>query len=107
MGEWYQEVDGELGRKPTFVVERALYPSSFEEYWLGASGNFSMAWRAWDSRTQKWDFAWMSTEGLFQIWEGKKVNDIWYIYKIFIINEQEVLSHQAFIPKKRKYINKN
>ncbi len=99
VGEWYKEVDGELSSVPTFVVKRALYHSSFEEYWMGAGGNFSMAWRAWDTRTQKWDFAWMSTDGLFQIWEGKKVNGIWYIYKIFIINDQEVLSRQAFTPQ--------
>ena len=99
VGEWYQEVDGELHSEPTFVVKRALYHSSFEEYWMGAGGNFSIAWRAWDSRTRKWDFAWMSTDGLFQIWEGKKVDGIWYIYKTFMINDQEVLSRQAFIPE--------
>ena len=99
VGEWYKEVDGVISSEPTFVVKRALYHSSFEEYWMGAGGNFSIAWRAWDTRTQKWDFAWMSTDGLFQIWEGKKVNDIWYIYKIFIINDKEVLSRQAFTPQ--------
>ena len=101
VGEWYKEVDGVLSNEPTFVVKRALYHSSFEEYWMGAGGNFSMAWRAWDTRTQKWDFSWMSTDGLFQLWEGKKVNGIWYMYKVFIINDQEVLSRQAFIPQNK------
>lgn len=41
----------------------------------------------------------MSTDGLFQIWEGKKVDGIWYIYKTFMIDGQEVLSRQAFIPE--------
>jgi len=102
VGEWYKEVDGLLSNEPTFVVKRALYNSSFEEYWMGAGGNFSMAWRAWDTRTQSWGFAWMSTDGLFQNWEGKKINGIWYMYKIFIIQGKEVLSRQAFIPEGEK-----
>ena len=104
VGEWYQEVDGALSSEPTFVVKRALYHSSFEEYWIGAGGNFSIAWRAWDTRTQSWEFAWMSTDGLFQNWEGKKLNGIWYMYKTFIINNQEVLSRQAFIPIDEKLL---
>ncbi len=99
VGEWYKEEEGVLQSMPTFVVKRALYHSAYEEYWMGAGGNFSMAWRAWDSRTRKWDFAWMSTDGLFQNWEGKKVKGIWYIYKTFVINKQKVLSRQAFIPQ--------
>lgn len=99
VGEWYEEVDGLISNDPTFVVKRALYHSSFEEYWMGAGGNFSIAWRAWDTRTQSWDFAWMSTDGLFQNWEGKKLNGIWYMYKTFLIENKEVLSRQAFIPQ--------
>ena len=99
VGEWYQEVDGRLKETPSFVVKRGLYHSSFEEYWMGTGGNFSIAWRAWDSRTKKWDFAWMSTDGLFQLWEGRKLNDVWYMHKTFIINGKEVHSRQAFIPE--------
>jgi len=100
VGNWYQVVDGTTSDKVSFIVKRALYHSSYEEYWFTAGGvDFSMAWRAWDTRTRKWDFAWMSTDGLFQIWEGKKVNGIWYMYKTFIINGESVLSRQAFIPQ--------
>lgn len=84
--------------EPTFIVKRSLYKSSFEEVWIGAGGNYSITWRAWDTRTKKWDFAWMSTDELFQIWEGKKVDGIWYIYKTFIISDETILSRQAFIP---------
>ncbi len=101
VGEWYKVEDDQLSNQPTFVVKRGLYASSFEEYWMGAGGNFSIAWRAWDSRTQQWDFAWMSTDGLFQLWEGKKVDDTWYMNKTFLINGNKVLSRQAFIPKGR------
>lgn len=99
VGEWYKFENDQLSNQPTFIIKRGLYNSSFEEYWIGAGGDFSMAWRAWDSRTQQWDFAWMSTDGLFQLWEGKKVEDTWYMYKTFIIDDKEILSRQAFIPQ--------
>ena len=99
VGEWYKIEEDQLSNQPTFVVKRGLYASSFEEYWMDAGGNFSMAWRAWDSRTRQWDFAWMSTDGFFQLWEGKKIDNIWYMVRTFIIDGKEVLSRQAFIPQ--------
>lgn len=100
IGVWYKEVDGKIENSPTFVVTQGLYKAAFEETWMGAGGDFSKAWRAWDGRTKKWDFAWMSADGLFQIWEGKKIDGIWYMYKTFILDDGlEVLSRQAFIPK--------
>lgn len=103
IGEWYRVENDTLQNRPSFVVKRGLYHSSYQEFWMGPGGNFSTAWRAWDSRTRKWDFAWMSTDGLFQIWEGRKVEGIWYIYKTFILdNGEEVLSRQAFMMENDK-----
>ena len=100
IGQWYKEVNGKRNDLPTFIIRQGLYKASFEETWIGAGGDFSKAWRAWDSRTQKWDFAWMSSDGLFQIWQGRMVNGVWYIYKTFILeNGEKVLSRQAFIPE--------
>lgn len=99
VGKWYKAEGNSLAESPGFVVKRGLYSSSFEEYWMGAGGDFSMAWRAWDSMSKKWHFSWMSTDGLFQLWEGKKVDDTWYMYKTFNINGREILSRQAFIPR--------
>ncbi len=100
IGVWYKEVNNKIETLPSFVVTQGLYKGSFEETWIGAGGDFSKAWRAWDQRTKKWDFAWMSSDGLFQTWQGKKVKGIWYMYKVFILsNGEEVLSRQAFIPK--------
>ncbi len=99
IGEWYLKNKGEPDKLPSFVVTQGLYRGSFEEIWMGSGGSFSKAWRAWDKRTQKWDFAWMSVDGLFQIWNGKKVNGIWYMYNTFILdNGKKVLSRQAFTP---------
>ncbi len=101
-GEWYEEVNGKLNELPSFVVKQSLYKSSFEETWIGKGGNFSKAWRAWDDRTKKWNFAWMSVDGLFQIWEGKKTDNIWFMCKTFVLDDgQEVLSRQAFIPQNK------
>ena len=98
-GSWYR-VNGEIiDEAPTFVVTQALYEKSFKEYWMGAGGDFSIGFRAWDSMSKKWQFSWMSEKELFQLWEGKKVNDIWYMYKTFVINGEKILSRQAFIPK--------
>lgn len=99
VGQWHRFENGDLAKAPSFIVKRGLYHSAFEEYWMGAGGDFSMAWRAWDSRTKKWEFAWMSADGLFQTWKGEKVKDVWYMTKTFLIKDQEVLSRQAFIPQ--------
>lgn len=104
IGEWCQEIDGVVNKMPSFIVRYGLYHSSFEEYWIEAGGYFSIAWRAWDTRTKKWDFAWMSSDGLFQIWKGKKINGVWYMYNTFIIDGEEILSRQAFIPQSEKVL---
>jgi len=98
VGEWYEVIDGKTNALPSFVVTKSLYDAAFEEIWMGKGGDFGKAWRAWDGRTKKWDFAWISTDGLFQLWEGKKENGVWYMHKYFILDDgQEVLSRQAFI----------
>ncbi len=96
-GDWYQVVDGVVRDKPRFIVRRGMYASAFEESWQ-MEGYKAKAWRAWDTRTQQWDFAWVAEIGLFQIWEGRKVDGHWYIYRTFVIDGEEVLSRQAFIP---------
>jgi hypothetical protein len=75
-----------------------MYSSAFEESWE-MEGYKAKAWRAWDTRSKKWDFAWVADIGLFQIWEGRKIEGHWYIYRTFIIDGEEVLSRQAFIPE--------
>ncbi len=97
-GDWYQVVEGEIAETPRFKVRRGMYSSAFEESWE-MEGYKAKAWRAWDTRSKKWDFAWVADIGLFQIWEGRKIEGHWYIYRTFIIDGEEVLSRQAFIPE--------
>jgi hypothetical protein len=44
-------------------------------------------------------FTWISDNGLFQVWEGQKVGDDWYIVKEFNIDGEIILSRQAWIPE--------
>jgi hypothetical protein len=107
VGEWYEVIEGQTNELPSFVVREALYPNSFEEVWMGKGGDFGKAWRAYDTRTKKWDFAWMSTDGIFQLWEGRKENGIWYIYRYFILdNGDKVLSRQAFIVNDKNHMKR-
>ena len=102
-GNWHQVIDGEISETPRFIVRRGMYSNAFEESWV-MEGYMAKAWRAWDSRSRKWDFAWVADIGLFQIWEGRKVDGRWYIYRTFIIDDEEVLSRQAFIPENESTI---
>lgn len=98
-GRWYRDKEDSISSSPTFVVKKGLFDHAFEEFWMGAGGEFSMAWRAWDKMSKSWQFAWVSPDGYLQLWEGKKVDGIWYMYKTFNINGEEILSRQAFIPQ--------
>ena len=49
VGTWYKVENNKSSSEPTFVVKRGLYHSAFEEYWMGAGGSFSVAWRAWEA----------------------------------------------------------
>jgi hypothetical protein len=43
-------------------------------------------------------FSWVSDNGLFQVWQGEKVGDDWYIVREFDFEGQKFLSRQAWIP---------
>ena len=96
VGKWYAVVDGKTAKQPRFVVSQGLNKTAYEEIWISEE-YISKAWRGWNSQDKKWDFAWVTDDGLFQIWEGRKVNGIWYMYKTFTINREKILSRQAFI----------
>lgn len=103
-GNWAEIVDGRPD--PTadrFEVRRVVSQAAFEETWhLVYDGDdhatVSMALRAWDQVTGSWRFVWIGDNGLFQVWEGEKVDGDWYIVKEFEIGGQTILSRQAWIP---------
>lgn len=98
VGNWHQAVDGKGADKPRFRVKKGLYDGHLEEEWQ-MEGYKAKAWRGWDSAADRWVFTWVSGLGHYQIWKEKKVGGHWYMFKTFIIDGEEILSRQAFIPQ--------
>jgi catechol 2,3-dioxygenase-like lactoylglutathione lyase family enzyme len=44
-------------------------------------------------------YTWVSDNGLYQVWEGRKADGNWFIYRPFDINGDNYLSRQAWIPE--------
>lgn len=99
-GTWYiLKADNTLDTTSYFKVKRSVHPSAFTEEWQFGNGAKSIAVRAWDKTNNKWGFVWVSDNGLYQVWESKKVEGHWYMYKQFTINGDTYLSRQGFIPQ--------
>jgi hypothetical protein len=99
-GTWYEiKDDGNLDSNSYFKVKRAVNPASFTEEWHFSNGMKSIAIRAWDKTGNKWGFVWVSDNGLYQVWDTKMIDNNWYIYKQFTINNDTYLSRQGFIPQ--------
>lgn len=98
VGEWHQVIDGRVSDEPRFVVTKGLYPGALEEEWQ-MEGYRAEGLRAWDSSRNTWTFVWISERGHFQVWDERKEGDEWYMYKVFVIEGEEVLSRQAFLPQ--------
>jgi hypothetical protein len=83
-----------------FKVQRSVNAASFVEEWCSGSNKLkSIALRAWDKTNQKWGFVWVSGNGLYQVWDTRKVDGHWYIYKSFTIKGDTYLSRQGFLPQ--------
>jgi len=95
-GKWIALRDNNtLDSTISFEVVRSVNPASFEEKWQFGNSR-SVAIRAWDKSNSKWGFVWISDNGLFQIWDTRKVDGHWYIYKQFNVNGDVYLSRQGF-----------
>jgi hypothetical protein len=99
-GTWMEvKEDGKLDSNAYFKITRSVNPACFTEEWHFSNGARSIATRAWDKTNNKWGFVWVSDNGLYQVWDSKKVDGNWYIYKQFTINGDTYLSRQGFIPQ--------
>ncbi len=101
-GTWHvMNVDGTMDTASYFKVKRSVHPAAFEEEWqFGADKKTplkSVALRAWDKSNGKWGFVRVSDNGLYQVWETRKVDGHWYIYKRFTVNGDTYLSRQGFL----------
>ena len=99
-GTWYEmKDDNTVDTNTYFKIKRGVNPSSFIEEWHFSNGMKSMGLRAWDKTNNKWGFVWVSDNGLYQVWDTKKIDANWYIYRQFTINGDTYLSRQGFIPQ--------
>ena len=99
-GKWVVVKDDyTLDTSSYFVVRKSVNPASYVEEWHFANGMNSLAVRAWDKTAGKWGFVWISDNGLYQVWDTRKVDGHWYIYRNFDVNGDRYLSRQGFIPQ--------
>jgi hypothetical protein len=102
-GVWHQVVEGRPDTSSTrFIVRRGVHPASWEEEWrMRIAGDTIMtasALRSWDATKGRWGYVWVSSAGHFQVWEGRKVGNDWYIYRPFEFPSDRYLSRQAWLP---------
>lgn len=102
-GKWVEVVNAQADTSAaTFTVRQGIHSAAFEEDWRlihDGEAHRSVALRAWDQVAQRWMFTWISDNGLYQVWEGEKVGDHWYIVKEFEIDGEIIFSRQAWIPE--------
>ncbi|HUR10717.1 MAG TPA: hypothetical protein VM012_05080 [Flavitalea sp.] len=97
-GTWCEVKDDDSIDSTTyFKIKRSIHPACFLEEWHFSNGMTSIAIRTWDKSNATWGFVWVSDNGLYQVWDTKKVNGNWYIYRRFTINNDSYLSRQGFI----------
>ncbi|MGH9348101.1 MAG: hypothetical protein ACRD26_12645 [Vicinamibacterales bacterium] len=98
VGRWADVTDGSTGAPvPVFIVTRGIHAGSLEETWSGVLK--ARAFRTWDKTASRWMHVWVSDNGLFQVWEGRKVGRDWYMFKDFDIDGDRYLSRQAILPR--------
>ena len=99
-GTWHLiKDDNTIDSTVYFKIKRSVNAASFTEEWKFSDGLKSVAIRAWDKTNNKWGFVWISSNGLYQVWDTKKVDGHWYIYKNFMVNGDSYLSRQGFLPQ--------
>lgn len=103
-GTWAKIINGRVDEKASsFHVTRSIHDAAFDEDWLLVNEKgevlLSKAIRAWDQVNNRWMFVWISDNALFQVWEGQKFGDRWYIVREFEAGGRKFLSRQAWWPE--------
>lgn len=101
-GTWVQVVDGVVDTSATtFTVRRSVNSAAFHETWrqvYDGRSRQSVGLRSWDQVNGRWMFVWVSDNALFQVWEGQRIEDQWYMVKEFEVDGEVFLSRQSWIP---------
>jgi hypothetical protein len=100
-GVWHQVQGGRVDSLPTFEVRRGPGNSFLEHWYLVVDGTRSpsFALRSWDPATRTWRLIRVADPGHFQIWDGIKASDGWYVIRPFGEGTGAFLSRQAWIPQ--------
>src|SRR4051812_17738668 len=78
-GTWVElKDDNSLDTSSSFKIARSVNRSCFIEDWHFSNGMKSIGIRTWDKTNNKWGFVWISDNGLFQVWDSKKIDGNWY-----------------------------
>jgi len=99
IGTWYRETDGQVDTAHAFLVSR-LPSGAILEQWRARPDSVRMiasAIRSFDKAWNRWMYVWTSTDGHCQVWEGRRVDGRWYIYREFEIAGDRYLSRQAWL----------
>lgn len=101
-GKWYVTGDPKADTSfAAFQIEQGIHPAAWQEHWFGKKDGkvteLANGIKVWDKTNSQWRFVWVSENGLFQNWEGKKVNNDWYFYHRFDVNGDKYLSRQGWI----------
>lgn len=102
-GTWYKLVNDKVDTSSIrFIVSKGIHSAAWYEQWRMPIDSVTTinatALRAWDKTNNRWMYTWVSDNGLYQVWEGRKIDSNWYIYRNFDINGDKYLSRQAWIP---------
>lgn len=86
-----------------FIVRRSVHQAEYVEKWrMSIESNSALtatALRGWDKTNNRWMYTWVASNGLYQVWEGRKNKGHWYIYHRFNIEGDQYLSRQGWIPE--------
>jgi len=101
-GTWYQLVGGRPDPSRTvFRVSRGVHRAAFLEDWRLVIDTVvirAIALRAWDKTNMRWMYTWVSDNGLYQVWEGRKVDTAWFFFHEFEVAGDRYSSRQAWLP---------
>jgi hypothetical protein len=84
-GAWHRVDDDRVDSLPTFVVRRGPGNAFLKDWYLEIDGarQRSFAVRSWDAATRTWRLVWVADPDHFQIWDGLRLADGWYIIRKF------------------------
>ena len=100
-GVWHRVPGNVVDSLPTCEVRRGPGNSFLEEWSLVVDGKRSPSFglRSWDPATKTWKLVWVADPDHFQIWDGIKQPNGWYVTRQFGEGASAFLSRQAWIPQ--------